>query len=63
MLIFDICLLLNIYGGYLGVHRPWWPIVEAHAISLFILTLLLHRISTFFYLSQLVAFSAEQIFR
>ena len=39
MLIFAICWLLNIYGGYLGVHHPWWPIAEALAILLFPLTI------------------------
>ena len=28
-LIFAICWLLNIYGGYLGVHPRWKPIVDA----------------------------------
>ena len=31
MLIFAICWLLNIYGGYLGVHPHWGPIVDTRA--------------------------------
>ena len=31
MLIFAICWLLNIYGGYLGVHPRWRPIVDVRA--------------------------------
>ena len=49
MLIFAICWLLNIYGGYIAVHPCWRPIVDACTnVSLCPFTILLHRISNTF---------------
>ena len=60
-LIFAICWLLNIYGGYLGVHPHWKPIVDARMYQRFALSI--HHNYTaahikYFHSGQLVAFSA-----
>ena len=52
MLIFAICGVMNIYGGYVGVHPHWRPIVNAHA------NVLLCPHIKYFRLDQLVTFSA-----
>ena len=39
MLIFSICWLLNIYGGYLWVHHCWRPTAKMHANVLLCLQL------------------------
>ena len=44
-----LCCLLNIHGGYLGVHPRWRPTVDAHAnVSLCPFTILLHCVSLLF---------------